>query len=270
MELMKEIRNISNNLDPNNKNEEFLSEINVKLKESENRLRELSERKDKFFSIISHDLRNPFHALIGMSDLLVNNIDDLSKDELKTIGEGINKSAKNLLNLVDNLLEWSRIQSDKINIKPSTFKLYPFVNKIISVLEGNAINKKIQIENIIDNNIKVTADKVMLTSIIQNLLSNAIKFTGEGGYIIISQKSNDKIIEISIKDTGTGMDSETLRKLFILGEKNSKPGTADEKGSGLGLILCRELVEKNGGKIYVDSKLNRGTTISFSLPIVNL
>jgi two-component system, sensor histidine kinase and response regulator len=260
---------LQNETELNFNKQETSSELKLLQNEPLNKLKELNESKDKFFSIISHDLRNPFHALMGLSDLLVININELSKDELTIIGENINSSTKNLLNLVNNLLEWAKLQTGKTGFNPSVCELFSTANNTISVLHGNAIKKKIQIENLIKENTKILADKFMLISIFQNILSNAIKFTNEGGYIIISQKSFDKFIEVSIKDNGVGMDTEVLKKLFKLDERQSTSGTANEKGSGLGLILCKDLIEMNGGNICVDSKLGKGTTFSFTLPAAN-
>ena len=243
-----------------------LLELNVKLTESENRLKELNESKYKFFSIISHDLRSPFNSLLGLSELLKNEIDEFSKEEIQLFSTNIYNSAKHLLNLVDDLLEWSRIQAGKIEYEPSECDLFVIVNSIITLLNGNAAKKKIEIENLVKKDSNVYADEYMLNSIIQNLIANAIKFTGEGGKIFISKKIKDEMAEISIRDTGIGIEEEEINKLFVIGGKRSSPGTANEKGTGIGLILSKELVEKHGGKIWVESKLGEGSVFRFTIP----
>lgn len=244
-----------------------LQELNSKLMESEKQLRQLNESKDKFFSIISHDLRSPFNSLLGLTDLLKNEIDEFSKEEIQLFSANVYSSAKQLLNLVDELLEWSRIQTGKIDFEPVECDLYVIVSGIITLLKGNADKKRIEIVNQVKKNSIIYADEYMVNSIIRNLITNAIKFTHEGGRVVVSEKCEGNAAEISISDTGIGIEEEEISKLFVIGGKRSSPGTASEKGTGIGLILCKELVEKHGGRIWVESKLGEGSAFNFTLPV---
>lgn len=266
-EIKNYIKELSQSKNVIAQNAEKLLELNSKLSESENQLKRLNESKDKFFSIISHDLRSPFNSILGLSELLKSEIDGYSKEEVQIFGTSIYNSSKHLLNLIDNLLEWSRVQTGKIEYEPSDCDLFTIVNNLVTVLKGNADKKKIKIENLVIKGTKVYADQYMLNSIIQNLISNAVKFTNEGGKVTISEEKDGNMSEISIIDSGVGIEEEDIKKLFVIGEKRTTPGTAKEKGTGLGLILCKELVEKNGGKICVESTLGKGSIFRFNLPI---
>lgn len=243
-----------------------LEEVNFQLKDSEEELKNTNASKDKFFSIIAHDLRSPFSSLLSFSEFLVEDIDILSKEEIKSFAEKINESAKSVFGLLENLLQWSRIQSGKIPFNPANFNISYKINQVINLLLNNAQNKKIRILNEVSSGTIVFADEDMMSSVIQNLLSNAIKFTKESGLIIFRSAIKEKEYEITIVDTGIGMREEDLQKLFKIDSHITTTGTNDEKGSGLGLILCKEMIERNNGKIWAYSRLNEGTSFTFTLP----
>ncbi len=245
---------------------EKLEEVNSQLKESEEELKNTNASKDKFFSIIAHDLRSPFSSLLSFSEFLMEDIQILSKEEIKSFAEKINESAKSVFSLLENLLQWSRIQSGKIPFQPANFNISYKINQVISLLLNNAQNKNVRIINEVPSGIVVIADEDMMYSVIQNLLSNAIKFTRENGLIIFRSVTKETEYEITILDTGVGIREEDLQKLFRIDSHVTTAGTNDEKGSGLGLILCKEMIERNHGKIWAYSRLNEGTSFTFTLP----
>lgn len=245
---------------------EKFENLNVQLRRSEQELKELNAAKDKFFSIVAHDLRSPFSSLLNFSEFLVEDINELSKDEIKTFAEKINEASKTVFTLLENLLQWSRIQTGKIPYEPATFNIYHKINQIINLLKNNAEGKNIKVINEVSPSAIVFADEDMIFSVIQNLLSNAIKFTRENGNIIFKSHSRENDIEISVTDNGVGIKEEDLRKLFRIDTHHTTYGTKEEKGSGLGLLLCKEMVERNRGKIWVTSKVGEGTTFSFTIP----
>lgn len=240
------------------------------LKESEKHLRELIATKDKFFSIISHDLRAPFQALLSISDFFANDIDNMTKQEIIDFASDLNQSAENLYELLNNLLDWSRVQAGKMKYEPREIHLKKSIDKVIHMLTANAHNKHISLTSNISEDLIVYVDKNMLNSVVQNLVSNAIKFTNKGGEIKVMTDVNDEFAEVAIADNGVGMDKDTLEKLFRLDTRVTSPGTKNERGTGLGLILCKELIEKCGGKIWVESELNKGSTFHFTLKRLNV
>ncbi len=241
---------------------------NKQLEEAQDELKVLNANKDKFFSIVAHDLRGPFSGFMGLSELLTEDFDQLEKEEIMQIGDSLNKAAKRLFSLIENLLEWSRAQMGRIEYIPSNVDLYDAVEKIIQIFKDTADNKNIEMLNNIEKDTYVFADNDMLSTILRNLSSNALKFTPRGGSINYSTGKNDNsFIEISISDSGVGMSEEVIDKIFRIDTKHSTPGTEKEQGTGLGLLLCKEFVEKNGGKISVESKINEGTTFTFTLPV---
>ncbi|MGQ1911006.1 sensor histidine kinase [Marinifilum sp. RC60d5] len=232
------------------------------------KLEELNNTKDKLFSIIAHDLRSPFNSIIGFSDLLNDNIKTLKTEKTKEYLSFINSAAKNTLTLLDNLLNWAKSQTGQINFNQKQIILTLIIGEIIELSNSTAAAKKIALtKNSIDD-IKVYADEEMLRIILRNLVSNAIKFTNTGGNISILTKKEKLQIEIAVSDNGVGMNNDTKNKLFKLETNVSTIGTANEKGSGLGLILCKEFIEKHGGKIWVESKLGKGSVFKFTLPLV--
>jgi len=267
-EIKRYIEELQVNKDLLEQNSEELLELNVKLTESEQKLRELNRNKDKLFSIISHDLRSPFTSLIGLSDLLANEFESLTEEEKRYFGENIYNSAKNALNLIDNLLEWSGVQTGKMKFDPKNISITDLTREVITLLLGSAVKKNIEIQNKLPKDLFAFADANMVYSVLQNLISNAIKYTNEFGIVSITNIERDDYIEIWIRDTGVGMNKSDIEKLFNIDTIHPTLGKAKEKGTGLGLILCKELVEINEGKIWVESQPGRGSTFKFSLPKV--
>lgn len=239
--------------------------LNEQLAASEDELKELNASKDKFFSIIAHDLRSPFSGLLGFSNMLLDDFDKLSKEEIKNFTIHINSYTKNLYNLTENLLQWSRLQTGKLDYQPIKVDLYDMVADTLNILMANALKKTITLKNSIPENTLVWGDQNMLRSVIQNLVSNAIKFTNTEGMIDISCFDNDRFYEIWVKDNGIGIRVEDQDKIFRIDTTHSTLGTAQEKGTGLGLILCRDLITKHGGDIWLESKPGEGSTFKFTL-----
>ncbi len=235
------------------------------IKKYTSELEELNANKDKFFSIISHDLRSPFQGLLGLSNILAEEFDDLDIDEIKLFASNIHNSTKNLFNLLENLLQWSRIQTGKLELKPVSIDLQEELLYNINLLRENATKKDIKIINEINESISVTTDLNILNSTIQNLISNAIKFTFPGGEIKISAISSGNFIELSVSDTGTGIKKEDLDKLFRIDTQYTTQGTDRESGTGLGLTICKELLEKQGCDIWVESEPGKGSKFTFTL-----
>ena len=246
-------------------------EATLKLENYTRDLLELNKTKDKFFSIIAHDLRNPYSSMIGFSEMLLEDLEHLSKDEIRESVQIIYTSAKNSFNLLDNLLSWSKLETGRMPFKPSRIILIEAVEEVISILFSNAYHKKIEINNLVNPDIVLYADKNMMNSILNNLIMNAIKFTPTSGEINIFACTADSdsempFIKISVADNGVGMDSETLEMLFTAKKLQSQPGTEKEQGSGMGLMLTREMVEKHGGKITAESTPRNGSVFSFLIP----
>ncbi len=237
----------------------------TQLKNTQQQLKEINETKDKFFSIISHDLRSPFNAIIGYTDLLIEDFDDLDDKEKLKFLKVVNNTALATHRLLNNLLTWARAQRGRIEVIPSNLDLGMLVNELLEVLEPQAKNKDITLSSYIGENIKVYVDQAMLTTIIQNLVSNSIKFTHAGGFVKISAKHNDELTTVVLEDSGMGMDEKIVGKLFDVAANDSRKGTANESGTGLGLVICKEFVEKMGGRIWVESIVGKGSTFYFTL-----
>jgi PAS domain S-box-containing protein len=241
-----------------------LDETDIKLKNEE--LSRLNTEKDKFFSIIAHDLRSPFNGFLGLTEMMAEELSDMKLDDVKMIAVNMRDSAFNLFQLLENLLQWSQIHQGLITLNPEKLKLYQIVNESLSIIYEPAKFKEINIINKIQTDTEVIADRNILQSIIRNLVSNAVKFTNKGGKIILESKINkDKNVEISVKDSGIGMPKDMVDNLFLLNVKTNRPGTEGELSTGLGLILCKEFVEKHGGTISITSKEGKGSTFSFTL-----
>lgn len=236
------------------------------LKKSEKKFKELNATKDKFFSIIAHDLKNPFNDLIGFTQLLSTNIHKYDKDKIEQFVQIIHHSSKLAYGLLENLLEWSRTQTGTLKYRPETIDLKNIVQENLDLLHSNAQNKNINIISEIVKSNLVYADRNMIHTIVRNLLSNAIKYTHNGGYVKLTSRALKDFIEIIIEDNGVGIDEKNIQKLFRIDESYTTAGTQKEKGTGLGLILCKEFVEKNGGEIKINSKPNKGSIFSFTLP----
>ena len=240
--------------------------IETSLKESNEELKILNTTKDKFFSIIAHDLRSPFQALLGYSKLLATEFESLSQEEIIQYSKGLNEILIDLFGLLENLLSWSMMQRGVLEYNPVNINIYEVVNKIVRRSGHNVKEKNISLLNNVDNETLVYADVDMLRSIVQNLIVNAIKFTPNEGKVIVSSTAINGFVEVSVEDTGIGIESERSSELFNFNRLFSTEGTAGEKGTGLGLPLCKEFVEKNGGKIRIESELGKGSKFTFTLP----
>ncbi|UCH13193.1 MAG: hypothetical protein JSV22_08750 [Bacteroidales bacterium] len=246
---------------------EVLQEQKSSLKNANTELVELNKTKDKFFSIIAHDLKNPFSSVLGFSELLNREFKELREaDKLKYL-HAINEACKNIYNLLENLLTWARSQTGRIVLKPTTFELKPLIEKNITLLKENLLKKNISIEYDKSDYNSVFADYDMISTVIRNLLTNAIKFTPEHGKIVVKCSKNGEFVELSISDTGIGMSAKELDNLFKIDKSLSKTGTAGETGTGLGLVISREFIEKNGGSISVKSEEGKGSVFFLELPI---
>ncbi len=247
--------------------EELMIRVNtrIELKAVREKLRQALATKDKFFSIIAHDLMNPFNALLGFSSLLLTNQETMSADDRREFIQDIQQVSIQGHNLLTNLLFWARSQTGRLEVKPVSFNLEDVVEKNVELLSENAKQKDINLLTSIDNQ-QIFADKNMLDAVIRNLLSNAVKFTSTNGTVEISSKKEDNAVEISISDTGVGISAEDMDKLFRMDVNHTTVGTKRETGTGLGLILCKEFVEKQGGTIKVDSEEGKGSRFSIRLP----
>jgi PAS domain S-box-containing protein len=237
-----------------------------KIQKMNEELKELNSTKDKFFSIVAHDMKTPFQGLLGYSQILSEEYETLPEEERKYFIKSIDELSKNTYELLDNLLIWSRIQTGRIAFNPDVFNLYQELSPTISLLTQTAKNKNITIDYLIDKKTFVNADKNMLSTVIRNLIANAIKFTKRGGKIIISSKRVEKFVDISVVDNGVGIKKENLNYLFKIGQNVSTKGTEDEEGTGLGLILCKEMIQMHGGKIWAESEVDNGSKFIFSIP----
>lgn len=236
-----------------------LSELNRKLFES-------NITKDKFFSVIAHDLKNAFFPLFSYPDLLARSIDNEDYGNVRKYAGNIKEHIENSYKLMENLLNWSRVQIGTMDFQPQTVQLYKVGLRCVALIAESANQKAIALSYTVDRDMRVYADPDMTDTILRNLISNAVKFTDVRGRITVSARSSDDEVEISVSDTGIGISEEDLPKLFRIDQVFKKEGTAGERGTGLGLILCKEFVEKNKGKIRVESEVGKGTTFRFTLP----
>lgn len=252
------------------KQNEALLKLNASLEEKvKMRTRELSKAnaaKDKFFSIIAHDLKSPFTAIFGLTDMMIENWEMMEDEEKIEFLKDLNSTSKNTFNLLQNLLDWSRAQTGRITIAPSNIEPEKIVDETLSILKKNANNKNITIQNKIPEDVRCYADKNMITTVFRNLISNAIKFTPQGGGIEILVSPNSSHYRFCVADSGIGISEDEIAKLFSITEKVQRPGTNDEQGTGLGLILCKEFIEKNHGEIFVESEINKGSKFFFTVP----
>lgn len=255
---------------PFNSNE-LLARIatHVKLKRQAEELAYQISTKDKFFSIISHDLKNPLSSVIGFSELLCEDIDQLEQDEIKRFAHYIHESSKFSVEILNNLLDWSRLQGGNLRSEKTNCNLSSLLNSNIEGHIPQASAKNIQVDSDIDENLPVCADEKMISTVIRNLISNAIKFTPNGGHIFVSSKEkyidDKKVIETEIKDSGVGMSYDQMNKLFKIQHNVSSKGTNNESGTGLGLVLCKEFISQNDGHIRVESEPQIGSRFIFDL-----
>lgn len=244
----------------------LLKTVRERLSETNIELQQANANKDKLLSIIAHDLRNPFSVLITFSKLLLDSLDDFSKVDILNYLNTFYQTSKQGYNLLDNLLNWSRSQTGNMEIKLEVIDLKDLIEENVTLHNSQACAKNIEMINNVPENMKGIADFNMILTVVRNLISNAIKFTNPGGKIKISGKISKTHVEISVEDNGVGMSAEDLDNIFRIEIKHSTPGTADERGSGLGLVLCKEFVEKNFGVLKATSELGKGSKFSFSLP----
>ena len=238
------------------------------IKESETKLHQLNADKNRFISILGHDLKSPFNNLLGLSEVLIGEITSLKTEEIEDIAKDIQKSAKIANKLLDDILMWARTQQGKIPFKPQILNFKDIFKGTLEILTPSASAKNITINYSATDEINVFADIDMIKTVLRNLVSNAIKFTNNGGSINIDAKQNSENVIISVSDNGIGIPPENLTKLFDISEVITTTGTAKETGTGLGLLLCKEFVEKHGGKIWVESEVGKGSDFKFTLPII--
>ncbi|MFW5916281.1 MAG: transporter substrate-binding domain-containing protein [Bacteroidota bacterium] len=236
------------------------------LNEKNASLEKLNATKDKLFSVIGHDLRSPFNSILGYSDLLINNKNEYSDDKFKYFLKGISTTAENTLNLLENLLYWARSQTGQIKYQPEKIRLEEVIAQSVNFANPSAGIKNISLNYLPNYETEIYADGNMLRAILRNLISNAIKFTHINGKIDIYSIYGQNEVEITVSDNGTGMDEDTRNSLFQADANISSKGTANEDGTGLGLILCKEFVEIHGGKIWVESEMGKGSDFHFSVP----
>lgn len=246
--------------------EKGLQVLNQQLKETNQQLEEANTCKDAFFSIIAHDLRGPFTGLVGLTEVLIDDLESYNQEKLKQILHRIHISAEKTHALLNNLLTWSRLERGLIECEPGKIFLANMAERIIPLFATNAEQKQITLRHLVPKDAVAYADPKMIDSTLRNLLSNALKFTETGGEVTISTQSHEETVEIMVSDTGIGMTQERIEELFRIEAKTSTSGTAGEEGTGLGLILCKELVEKNRGTIRVESEVEKGSVFRVTLP----
>lgn len=256
-------------------------ESEAKLQKYNSELKELNQSKDKFFGIVAHDLRSPFQGMLGFTDLILDELETLSKEEIREYLQKVRDSSYSAFSLLENLLNWSRLQTGRMQYNPSNFSLTETIAGIFSLLDSNAHRKNIQLINNLSHNYNVFADRQMVHSILLNLTTNAIKFTFTGGTVTfdanirlryelkdnIKSKLQQKCLEISVSDTGVGMSANTIAEIFSHDDHFSLVGTANEQGAGLGLILVKEMAEKHGGNLTIRSQEGKGSVFSFTIPL---
>lgn len=261
----EKLRLINNDLVMLNQDlENRVRERTNELKKLNDELKELNFSKDKFLSVISHDLRNPLTALIASSIKLKSNAEKYPGNEIKQLSDIIFRTSNRILTQLNELVDWAKTQRQKTSFNPTRIMLLDEMNEWLELLKDNASQKAIKLHNHISSDIQVDADSLMLRSILQNLVTNAIKYTPNGGAVTLSASLSDNMVEVCVEDTGIGMSTETLEKLFT--KSSSVVGTNNEQGSGLGLLLVRDFIAQHGGTINVESKVDKGTCFKFTIP----
>lgn len=244
--------------------ERKLAEEEIKLKNEE--LQKLNSEKDKFFSIIAHDLKSPFNSILGFSNLLVEQVRIKDYNGIEEYADIVQTSSLRAIDLLENLMEWSLSKTGRMEFHPVHFEMVELIDTVTDLLSDTAKQKSILITSDLLPNINVYADKNMVSTVLRNLITNAIKFTNLNGKIVISSKVENNELLISVRDNGVGMTKDKIEKIFRIEENSSTPGTQNEKGTGLGLILCKEFVQKHGGRIFVKSEIGKGSIFSFTIP----
>ena len=258
--------------------ETALRQANTMLSELNNELSELNADKDKLFAIISHDLRSPFNSLLGNAQLLAKMANQWSQQDIQEMSQSIHNQAKAAHQLLENLLTWSQLQRGRIEYNPGPVELHQLADTTVALFAEMALAKQIRLEHTLEAGLVVHADECMVDTVIRNLTNNALKFTPAEGQVILSahrnglssDNTNPELIEVTVTDTGIGLSQADIDQLFKIDVHHTTPGTAQEKGTGLGLILCQEMVEKNGGQIWVESEEGKGTTVTFTVPAAHL
>jgi len=241
-------------------------EVEQHLITKQRELEQANATRDKFFSIISHDLKNPFNSILGLSDLLVRKGHRIEAEKVKKFHQSIYTTARHAYELLSNLLQWSRSQLNQITHYPKTFDMHELVKENLEMQRERADDKGVELISHLDENLLVYADYNMITTVVRNLLTNAIKFTGSGGIVGVGYFDRRDFLEFYVEDSGMGIAEENIPKLFKAGETHTAEGTDQEKGTGLGLILCKDFVTQNGGDMHVSSELGKGSTFFFTLP----
>ncbi len=237
------------------------------LKKANEQLQKVVDERDKFFSIIAHDLKSPLMGFLVFIRMLTERIEKLSLEDIQRLAREMKQSAENLYNLLENLLQWSIMKREAADFLPVVCRLAETVRENISLMQGIAVHKNVRFRCSVPENLEVHADKSMLKIILRNLLSNAVKFSREGGEVMVSARADGSRIHIIIEDQGVGMDQKTISSLFALDKITSRKGTGGEKGTGLGLLLCREYIARHEGEIWVQSIPDKGTVFHFTLPL---
>ncbi len=237
------------------------------LEKQKKELIELNATKDKFFSIIAHDLRSPISTLVSLCEMLRTDADLLTGKETHEILFDLHNLSENYLKLLDNLLQWASIQTGRMMANPEKFNVVNVIDEVIGFYKILASGKQVNLHSAADGDVNVFADKNMIRTVLRNLVSNALKYTNIDDYVVLGVRLLPDMIEVYVKDNGLGMTAETVEKLFKLDQTFSTVGTANEQGTGLGLILCKEFIEKNNGSIHVESEPGNGSTFRFTLPL---
>lgn len=264
--LIKRLRN-SNILEENltKKSIQIEKQKNT-LEKNKNDLEDLNATKDKFFTIIAHDLKNPFNTVIGLSELLMQRYDSYDKEKVKSFIENIYTFSKNAYNLLENLLQWAKSQTGRIDIQIEKTDIFELVNENFNLLRGKADSKNIKLISTVDIGTFAFIDKNMIKTVIRNLISNAIKYTPKGGEVGVESSADNDFVYIKVYDTGVGIPEDNLKKIFRIDSHISTEGTDNESGTGLGLIITQEFIHKNGGEISVSSKEGEGSKFTIKLP----
>lgn len=229
----------------------------------------INATKDKFFNIIAHDLRGPFNSFLGLTEVMAEELPNLTMDEIQAMIVSMRNSSSNLSRLLENLLQWARMQQGTFSIKREELELAPVIYESVAVLKETAMNKNIKVLVDIAEKLKVSSDYNVIQMVVRNLVSNAIKFTNNGGKVIVSAKYAENFVTVSIKDSGIGMNKKLIDNLFRLDVTTNRLGTNGEPSTGLGLIICKELIEKQGGKLWAESEEGKGSVFHFLLEAKN-
>ena len=246
--------------------EELNNSLQSIIEQRTGKLVEIVSTNAKFLSIIAHDLRSPFSSIIGILELLKMSLKEFNKDQIEEYVNILYNSANNTLVLLDNLLVWAVSQNKEKNFKPVKINLYELLREEIGNLKTLASQKQIMLKQSVNPDLNVTADLQMVKTIVRNLISNAIKYTNVNGEIIINASELKKYVEVAVNDNGVGISTENQKKLFQIDKIHTTPGTYAEKGTGLGLLLCKEFVELHGGNLRIDSEVGKGSRFAFTLP----